>query len=182
MSETTRERILRAAADIVQHRGIARLTLDAVAETAGLSKGGLIYHFPSKEALLAAMVEKLITVTERDIDAHRENDTAPGSWTRGYLAACSPDNANAEADNRLAVAVLAATAGEPHLLAPMRERQSQWRTALGADGIPVDDALVVRLAADGLWMNDLFGIPVVSEAERRLVLERLTELSGGDRS
>ena len=50
----TKTRILSAAEAIVLERGVPALTLDAVAESAGLSKGGLIYHFESKEALIRA--------------------------------------------------------------------------------------------------------------------------------
>jgi AcrR family transcriptional regulator len=39
--------ILDAASKIVNQRGIFNLTLEAVAEEAGISKGGLLYHYPS---------------------------------------------------------------------------------------------------------------------------------------
>ena len=53
-----RERILEAADTIARERGVANLTLDLVAEQAAVSKGGLLYHFTTKEALLAGMVER----------------------------------------------------------------------------------------------------------------------------
>ena len=56
----SRDRILDAAAQLVGEVGSGRLTLDAVAERAGLSKGGLLYNFPSKEALLTGMIERMI--------------------------------------------------------------------------------------------------------------------------
>jgi AcrR family transcriptional regulator len=36
------------------------MTLEAVAREADVSKGGLLYHFPSKEALISGMVRRLI--------------------------------------------------------------------------------------------------------------------------
>ena len=44
--------ILEAAAGIVEASGAAHLTIDAVAAAASVSKGGVLYHFPSKQALL----------------------------------------------------------------------------------------------------------------------------------
>ncbi len=52
-----RDRVLAAAARHVREHGPATLTLDAAAEAAGVSKGGLLYHFPSKHALVAALID-----------------------------------------------------------------------------------------------------------------------------
>ena len=54
------EKILDAAAELVAEIGAGRLTLEAVAERAGLSKGGLLYNFPTKEALLQGMIQRMI--------------------------------------------------------------------------------------------------------------------------
>ena len=64
---SSREAILDAAEAVVLADGAAHLTLDAVAERAKVSKGGLLYHFNTKEALLEGMVERQV----RRIDAIR---------------------------------------------------------------------------------------------------------------
>src|SRR5262245_2150654 len=51
-----RDRLLDAAEAVVVRQGIANLTLDAVAAEAGLSKGGLLHHFPTKDKLVEGMV------------------------------------------------------------------------------------------------------------------------------
>ena len=56
-SEDKKKSILIAAADIVKEEGVAKLTLEAVAKKAGLSKGGLLYHYSNKEALIKGMVQ-----------------------------------------------------------------------------------------------------------------------------
>ena len=58
--KSSREKILDAAAELVGEIGAGRLTLEAVAERAGLSKGGLLYNFPTKEALLQGMIQRMI--------------------------------------------------------------------------------------------------------------------------
>src|SRR3954470_23063844 len=64
----SRDRILDAAGEIVGEVGAGKLTLDAVAQRAGLSKGGLLYNFPSKDALLSGMLERMIgeSVAEKE--------------------------------------------------------------------------------------------------------------------
>ena len=60
-----RDRLLDAAERVVVESGATHLTLDAVAKSAGVSKGGLLYHFPSKEALLEGMLSRHF----QDVDA-----------------------------------------------------------------------------------------------------------------
>ena len=45
-----RSQILDAAEAVVMRDGVRNLTLDAVAQQSSISKGGLLYHFPTKEA------------------------------------------------------------------------------------------------------------------------------------
>lgn len=174
----TKEAILDAAGRVMLARGAANLTLDAVAAEAGLSKGGLLYHYASKEALLEAMVDRLIQVTEQRIDRHRRTDAAPGAWTRGYLRACLVDDQPAtDPTGRLAIALLAAGATDPERIARLRARQDAWRRHLADDDIDPVLAQLVRLAADGLWLNDILGIPALDAEERATVLARLEELT-----
>ena len=64
----TREKLLEAAERITVREGVSRMALDAVSREAGVSKGGLFYHFPSKDALIASMIERFIERFERDIE------------------------------------------------------------------------------------------------------------------
>lgn len=185
----TKRIILDAAARVMLARGAANLTLEAVAAEAGLSKGGLLYHYAGKDALLAAMVQRLVDVTEARVADHQQADPAPGSWTRGYLQACLVDDQPAsDPTGRLAIALLAAAAGNSALMDGLRRRQAHWRDQLSRDGIDPALANVVRLAADGLWLNDLLGIPALDgggathdardSADRRAqVLAKLEELT-----
>ena len=61
MSRTdTRERILRAAMKVAARQGSGNVSLDAVAAEAGVSKGGLLYHFPNKIALMRGIVATFV--------------------------------------------------------------------------------------------------------------------------
>lgn len=52
--------ILEAALDVFAQNGFRGATLDQIAEVAGLSKPNLLYYFPSKEAIYAALLEGLL--------------------------------------------------------------------------------------------------------------------------
>ena len=73
----TKTRILTAAEQVVLERGVPALTLDAVAEAAGLSKGGLIYHFESKEALIRAMIARIGACMQERMDRLTAADAQP---------------------------------------------------------------------------------------------------------
>jgi TetR/AcrR family transcriptional repressor of nem operon len=57
-SEMTRDRILDAAQAQVMERGFAATSVDAIQESAGISRGTFFYHFPSKDALARALIER----------------------------------------------------------------------------------------------------------------------------
>ena len=60
VARAKREFILKQAEILVRERGASQLTFDALTEQTGISKGGLLYHFESKEALIIAMLERYI--------------------------------------------------------------------------------------------------------------------------
>lgn len=172
----TKIRILEAAEQIVLTRGVARLTLDAVAEAASLSKGGLIYHYDSKEALIAAMMDRLVASFEARVECWRREDGGPGSWTRGYVRASLPEPGST--DDGIAAreaALIAAMGNDPAQVAPYAARQEAWAEALRTDGIDPLRAMLIRLAADGIWMNEALGVhPAPTEERRRIVDALLT--------
>ena len=59
MSSDTRDRILDALEEMLLDHGLSKVTLESVASNAGVSKGGLLYHFSTKDAMIAAMVRRL---------------------------------------------------------------------------------------------------------------------------
>ncbi len=62
----TRERLLRAAAEVIQEGGFCAASVAAIAERAGVAAGTLYRHFPSKAELF---VEVVRSVSEREVAA-----------------------------------------------------------------------------------------------------------------
>ncbi|WP_321794916.1 helix-turn-helix domain-containing protein [Caballeronia sp. J97] len=73
--EMTRESILVAATKLLGQNGYAALRVAAVAQEAGVSLGGFLHHFPSKESLVVAVLERLsANVTHLvELDAAQDN-------------------------------------------------------------------------------------------------------------
>jgi AcrR family transcriptional regulator len=176
----TKARILVAAEDVVVRDGVARLTLEAAATEAGLSKGGVLYHFPTRDALVAAMVDKIIEEFDRDIESHIGPDAVPGSFTRAYIrATMAPASAQPDREDRLGAAVIAAAAAQPALMVPLQRAADRWQARLEDDGLDPAVATLLRLACDGLWLCDLFGLAPPSPALRDAVGDRLEQMAGG---
>ena len=157
---SARDRVLDAYETLLIEAGPAAATLDAVAAGAGVSKGGLLYHFASKDALAGGLLVRLRERSAADADAIRaapEGAVAyylrtsapggglPGGLTRTYLAAL-----RAGEHTRDATAVSGALAAvDADALAALRDRL----------GDPVL-AWLVQLVGDGLYLRTLIGTPL----------------------
>jgi AcrR family transcriptional regulator len=176
-----RTRILDAAEVIVRTRGVAGLTLEGAARQAGVSKGGLLYHFSTKEALLDALLKRHASFIEEDFAAGvAEQPEGPGRVARAMLTwalGLPPDEANERCD-RAAAVFLAAFHHDPALLRPVREQIARIRDAVAGDGLKPGYGMAVMAAGDGLFMARIFSLYTLNEDERteiRLALSRLIE-------
>lgn len=173
----TRTRLIDAATEVLLRDGAQALTLDAVAKQAQVSKGGLLYHFPSKQALVGGMVQRLVGQFD---DALARAGDEPGAATRVYLTATvSPHHtaAGARAD-RASAALLAAALVEPDALGPLRDIYRAWQKRLDQDGIDPAVATAVRLAVDGWWLARLLDLEPPGKGRHEDVFRVLSKLIG----
>ncbi len=175
---SSREMILEAAIRIAGRDGLLAMTLDGVAREAGVSKGGLIHHFPGKDALVAGLLEHFADKKDRAIEAlvGHANPT-PRERMRAFLRiAFSSEGAKACLDVpqpvKLVMAILAASANNPELLAPIRERFDRMRAEILAepDGF---DLLLILLAVEGMMLWELLGLINKDDPLRGRVVEEL---------
>lgn len=172
--EATRAEIIDMAIEVAADQGAMGLTLDAVVARLPFSKGALLHHFPTKLALLEGVIDHLAGQMTAQVLEEAARDPNPyGRNARAYLRATVNDPVT-ERDVSIGRAALVACAVEPGLI-------KRWRAAMRtlAEDDPVDpagrdDALMLRLIADGLWMSDLFGTHEVSPEQRRALLSLLT--------
>jgi len=170
-----REQLLQAASQSVLVDGVGHLTLDTVARTAGVSKGGLLYHFPTKEALISGMIERYLHNFEQRMEQARtdDHDQGPGRWLRAFVRTSFSDT---PPDLSIAAAGMAALAANPALLQQLREHYQIWRQQATADGITPQTALLVIQATDGVWYGQLFGLAPPDNTARAQLIERLLQL------
>lgn len=148
--EKVRRGLLDATARLASEKGLANVTLDAVAKAAGVTKGGLFHHFPSKHALVHGMFADLLEYFDRVIDGFMAKDPEPyGRFTRAYVEGVFSDHRQGEAapSARLSVSMLS----DPEL----QLAWSNWlaaRLERHADTDRDETLEVVRLAADGVWL------------------------------
>ncbi len=176
-SADTRGAMIEATARVVRRDGAGGLTLDAVAREAGVSKGGLLYHFPSKDALIAGLIDHYLARFDTSLTRHLDpEDVTPGRWLRAYIEASFADDVVDVGPNE-SVGLLAAVAANPALLDPIRARATEEQARLEADGIDPTRATLIRLAIDGLVFADLFGIAAPDAARRARLREAMLALA-----
>ncbi|RII42493.1 TetR family transcriptional regulator [Galactobacter valiniphilus] len=174
-AEATRRLVLDAAARRFGSHGI-EASLDSIAELAGVSKGGLKYHFASKDALLRALAEDQLLEFRAEVHSFiREGDDGPGRLTRAYVAATLDALTNADAMLEKH-ALMAQLSTVPVVREACREDAAWWDAAIAADGTdPVTAALVVA-AADGLAAAPLWGAEYAPELLAQIG-ERLVDMT-----
>ena len=141
-----RDKVLDAFEHLLVDKGERAATMEAIAAQAGVSKGGLIYHFASKDALVEGLEQRLRVRCEEDLAVMR---AAPEGQV-GYFLRTS-----AMADTPFDRTLVAATRLRSHALA--REAlvwvQRRWFDSLMDVVHDADVARTVMLIGDGLYYN-----------------------------
>jgi len=167
--------IVDAAKDIVVEEGAAHMTLDAVAARAGISKGGLLHHFPTKEALLEAMVERLIGAREES--RKKALDELPESPTREMKAYIISGLLRDRKTDCAGAPILAVLAYNPKLAEPLREIIKKRYAELASGPVKFERAIIPALAADGLLFHEVVSLSPFTEEERNKIIEELLRIA-----
>lgn len=169
-----RARIVAAAEALALERGPGNLSIEAVAARAGLSKGGVLYHFRAKADLLAALVSRHIEAREAVVAralaalGPRGNALAEAlvEARRADLACPAPAGSG----------VLAAVAENPEFLDPLRAHHGETLARLRRESADPDLATVVFLAIEGMKALHLFGFDVLGREAEEAALGRMASL------
>ncbi len=173
--KSRREAMLDAAAELVHQNGAAHLTLDAVCVKANVSKGGLLYHFPTKEDLLRAMATRLID-TMNSIK-QKEMEKLPPSRAKLLKAhLLSMEYLWSERVRPIASALLAVGANDPGLLKSVGEAQRKMLREMEESGLSPAFIRIATFAVLGLHLSEMLGLGPYSGAERKAFLDELLDL------
>ena len=172
--ETVRSRLLRAAEELAHENGAGNISLDAVAARAGVSKGGLLYHFPSKAKLLEALVERYIAQFEVALAARIGNEqTKEGNVGAAVLEMFVEERSYGRPPPS---GVLAALAENPDLIEPVRKQHVDLLERIRMSAGDKTDATIAYLALQGIRSNNLFDFQRLSEEEFDEVVTRLRQM------
>jgi AcrR family transcriptional regulator len=171
----SRESILQAAEEIVASRGPAHLTLETAASEAKVSKGGLFYHFRSKEALLEAMIRRSMELLESEHVKVAESLT--GERNGKLKANIIGTLRHLEGQRPVLTAVIAAIANDPKLVEPMRESIRKEFQELSKDlTLRTEDIAILFLASQGLLLMELLNLSFLTPSQVRRVTQRMLQM------
>jgi AcrR family transcriptional regulator len=186
----TRERIYRAAMQLAARDGLLTLTLENVAEESGLSKGGVMHHFRSKEELLSGVIAHFTDQVEREMTRLVAEDPNPTyRWVRAMLRIMTSTDHDSGSDlptrqtlEQFMLSVLAATIHNPEVVKPVQAIGQRLRgrlTSVPEEGI---EQLMMWLVLDGLFLWQFVGLlssedPLIEQVHTHLI-EKLELLSG----
>lgn len=166
--------ILDAAERVVMRLGAAGLSIDAVAQEAGVSKSTVVYDHKSKAALLEALIDRQMSAEKERIRvAVAENADSPHPELFGRIAVAQrlPN----DVEKAVALAISTSVASEEKLMQEMREWTADDLRAM-ASGERPKAALMAYMALTGFYCTELFDFHAWNEAERNEIIEGIRSI------
>ena len=159
--------LIDSAEVVVTRDGVARLTLEAVAREAGLSKSGLLHHFPSKESLIDAMVDRTVVQWSQSVDEATEQQPAgPHRTARGMLQCCLGDaSAWNEQLHRSSSALLAVLVHCPGKTTTLHKFYSKLHSKMEQEGRGSPFGDLVLAVIDGFWLRWVTGLAPLEDSQ-----------------
>ncbi|MFN3599912.1 MAG: TetR/AcrR family transcriptional regulator [Dietzia sp.] len=173
MRQSKRDDILDAAQRLIQRDGVTALTFESLATESGLTKGGLLYHFPSRDELLRGLHEHVAGRWEQCMESEAggpagevDDDARFAAFVRSSLF---PDRAE--------LLLMLEASENPVTSAVWGGVYSRWVP----DAPTVDDdevsTFIARLAADGLWLYESLNSQKLDPAVRERVVREIVNLA-----
>ncbi|WP_333827643.1 TetR/AcrR family transcriptional regulator [Pararhodobacter sp.] len=157
----TRQRLIDAAEAIARTEGPGAMSLDAVAAEAGVSKGGLLYHFPSKSKLLEAMVDGFLSRFDNVLqDAERSG--RPNAVIQAFVQHFIDDR---KCRIPPPSGLLAVIADDPGMLEPIQRHHRNFLNRIRANATDPDFAVVAFLAIQAVRNAELLNTEVLDSDE-----------------
>ncbi|MFD6426537.1 TetR/AcrR family transcriptional regulator [Streptomyces sp. NPDC060198] len=180
MRTSKRTQILEAAARVVEREGVKSVTFDSVAAEAGLTKGGLLYHFASRDDLVQAIHQHLADQWEAHIAAaagKQAEEATPAERLAAYTRVAIQSATRAEL---LFMLEGSTTPGHAAAWDAVIDRWVPPLETGDADDQVTLDRFIARLAADGLWLYESLTAHRLDPRLRRAVAERIASTLNHD--
>ncbi len=166
----TKDKICEAAMQLAIRDGLLAMTLENVAKQAGISKGGVMYHFPSKDELVRGVVDYFSEQCETMLMRRVIDDPEPRlRWARCMLDCLFPESAapdrrtdveeiSSDVLSRFFMAMLAGAVTSPAAMLPLRDLATRMRKRFMSDPNEGMEQILVWLAIDGLFLWQFMGL------------------------
>jgi len=179
MRPSNRSKILDAAVRVIHRDGVTGITFDSVAAESGVTRGGMMYHFPSREALVQALHQHLAEQWETSLELSAgkpRQDTSPQERAVAYA------RTSAQSATRAELLFLLDASNSPELAAPWDRVLDRWAPPApeSVDDQAALSRFIARLAADGLWIYESLSSQPLPADIRQKVAEHLAQALQGD--
>lgn len=165
-----KEELLTNAAKIINEEGLQKLTMQYLAEKSEMTKGGVLYHFESKERLLLKMNEMVIKEYENKMSKYKSNLSGPYQFVRAYALATFDTLDDTE--NILLPAVFISSQEDGKSRELWQEVSNKWVKLLGQDDGDQQKVLELRLICDGILFSIMYGYGIdEKEKMKKVVLD-----------
>ena len=164
MKEPTnlKKTIINACIELIINDGLQKFSLNEVAKKAGVSKGGLLHHYPSKEELIKAIVrENFDTYLDSILSQIKSTKPYPGRTPSIYLQ--STEEAISENEEQLLSAILVASVYDKNLMKPFQEFYSQIDACIQEDGGNTMKSKMIIISIDAIWINQMLEVYIFSK-------------------
>lgn len=172
-ASNTRDRILDAFQELLINQGERAATLDAVAQRAGVSKGGLLYHFGSKDALIEGLTDRLRGLVEADIALMRSADAGPID----YFIRTSV-SMEGEFDRCIVATARLAQGAHAGARDALKSAQAAWLEVITEAVSDPAIARTVMLIGDGIYYNSSMGAGALTGQEMDELVATVRRLTG----
>ena len=173
--ELVRRALLDEAARITLEQGLSKVTFQAVADAVGVTKGGVMHHFATKDALILEVFYDAMAKFEAEVNqAMAKDPVSYGSFTRAYIDATISLGEKGQAEFNSQATLYVLMLGDRML----RERWAEWSNEQLKKYAATDNSetlCMVRLVADGIWLSDFSGIDISDKASIRERLINMTQ-------
>ena len=141
-------------------------SLNDLAQASGISKGGLLHHFPTRQALLEAIAEDGIA----SVDTALQEAHSSGTVLRTWLELSLPGGKDVALFHALASVFFASKTASESLAQMVTEANQRWENLLSHELGSISAARAARLLGDGLLWGAVTGTITKDSANEHLAV------------
>jgi len=172
-ADLKRSHIIQTAIQYLKDNELSTLTLDKIASRANISKGGLLYHFNTKDALQTAIAETILNEVIQSFEHLASFEQGTGRLSRAFILTSQKDLANGASLN-IAIQLL------QHDHSSISTVYECLLEELFHDGLEASVVHLIRLTIDGLYYSKLLNIAPISVKATDGVFEQLMHMTRKD--